>query len=313
MGRAVFLENGRLAIGDWEGQRILLFDSIGSLTGILGRAGSGPGEFRAPVLVQAFAGDSLLVWDPYLRRVTRLSASTGAGHSIDLPTDAAYGSAPIVGRLADGRLVLRHERFTPAEGDGAPLVTTEVRLASAEGTRWETLATLDPVPQGDAGGYRFFAPRAQVAVVNGRVLFGIPTQWNINTRSLEGAPPLALHRAWAPRPVTPSDRSNARAAVVRPDMAPGFADDDRFDATWPAFGTILQGPRGTTWVLDYAAPYLSPDSVSVFSDRGALLGVLALPSGFKPTDVGESALLGVARTPTGDLEIRRHALRWVTP
>src|SRR5262245_11816672 len=73
MGRAVRLASGRVAIGDWEGKRVLVFDSLGRLDRVIGRAGSGPGEYQGPTLIQSFGGDSLLVWDAYLRRVSWLS------------------------------------------------------------------------------------------------------------------------------------------------------------------------------------------------------------------------------------------------
>ncbi len=77
MGRAAFLQGGRIAVGNYDGKRILVFDSTGQLTRIIGRGGFGPGEFQTPTLVQTFAADSLLVWDAALRRLSFLSATTG--------------------------------------------------------------------------------------------------------------------------------------------------------------------------------------------------------------------------------------------
>lgn len=308
MGRAVFLGDGQIAIGDWDGKRVLLFDSTGSPIRVIGREGAGPGEFRAPVLVQAIRRDSLLIWDPYLRRVSRLSVRDGTGGDFVLPSEAASGSAPVVGILEDGRLVLRHESI--ANDPTSPQVVTEIRVLSWGAARWRTIARLAPVARGDAGGYRFFQRRIQVAVAGNRILVGHADAWRIDVLDPGGRLVDSLQRPWHARAVTLEDKARARAAIDRPALAPGFLDDDRFDAEWPPFATILAGPRNTSWVLDYAPPYASPDSVSVFNGGSGLLGVLALPAAFKPTDVTDRAILGVARTADGDFEVVQYSLRW---
>ena len=310
MGRAEMLGDGSIAMADWDGQRILVFDSAGALTRVIGRAGSGPGEFRAPVLTSGLAGDSLLVWDPYLRRISRLSATTGSGRESNLSAEAASGSAPLVGELADGPLVLRHERFDADPRTGGTRVTTEIRLLDPRGGKTMTIMTIEAVPHGDAQGFRFFSPRIQVAVAEDRILVGYPDRWEIDLIDAAGSRVGTLIRPWTARRVTEADRARVRDAMTRPDLAPGFLDDDRFDLTWPAFGTILRGPCGTIWVLEYAAPYISPDSASIFDRDGTLVGVLGLPADFKPTAVTEKALIGTAWNDLGVIEIRRYGVRW---
>jgi hypothetical protein len=92
IGRTAFLGGGRIAVDDYDGKRVLVFDSTGHLTRIIGRGGSGPGEFQTPTLVQTFAADSLLVWDAALRRLSFLSATTGTGTAVQLPSTLANGA-----------------------------------------------------------------------------------------------------------------------------------------------------------------------------------------------------------------------------
>lgn len=308
MGRAVLLADNAIAIGDWDGSRVLVFDSLGALQRIIGRRGSGPREFQNPVLVQAFAGESLLIWDAAFRRVARLSARSGGGNELVLDAAIASGSAPIVGWLPGGDLLLRNETFRPG-ADGAT-VETALRILDSKSGRATTIVTLPPVPNGDTRGYRFFSPRVQVAVVGAGVVAGYPDRWEVAIHDRSGRKVATLTRPWRPRNVTEADRTSARSAIDRPDLAPGFADDERFDPTWPAFGTILPGPRGTTWVLDYAPPFSSPDSVTLFAGTGSLLGVLPLPAGLKASEVAGDRLIGTARTPDGDLVIRIHRITW---
>jgi hypothetical protein len=111
MGNVVRLASAGFAIADWDGHRVLAFDSSGALRRIVGREGAGPGEFCRPSLIQAFAGDSLLIWDSCLRRLTWLDAETGRGRSVTLASADLYGGAPIIGRLDDGRVVAKTEQL----------------------------------------------------------------------------------------------------------------------------------------------------------------------------------------------------------
>ncbi len=262
------------------------------------------------MLVQGFAGDSLLVWDPFLRRLSRLSATSGSGSDLLLPAAVANGGTPIVGMLDDGRLVIRNERFMPDEGTGAMMVTTTFGVLAQSGARVTNVLEWPAVPNGDAEGFRFFAPRIQATVEGDRLIVGYGAGWPLHMIGPSGDTLGTLSRATQPRPVTEADKAAVREAMRRPNLAPGFLDDDRFNPTHPAFGAVLPGPRRTTWVFGYAPPYLAPDSVSVFGRDGDLLGVLPLPVGFKPTDVTDDEMVGTARTPDGDLEVRLYGLGW---
>ncbi len=212
--------------------------------------------------------------------------------------------------LDDGRLVLRNERFAPDEHTGAMMVATGFGLLDMKRDSVRTLLEWPAVPNGDAEGFRFFAPRVQAAVEGDRLIVGYGAEWPLLIIGPSSDTLGILPRSAQARPVTEADKAAVREAMTRPNLAPGFLDDDRFDPTHPAFGAVLPGPRRTTWVFGYAPPYLAPDSVSVFGRDGDLLGVLPLPAGFKPTDVTDDEMVGTARTPDGDLEVRVYRLDW---
>ena len=189
------------------------------------------------------------------------------------------------------------------------MVTTTILTTNAEGGRGRVITTIPALPHGDAGGFRFFAPRVRVATDGQRIYAGSSDRWEIGIWSPSGERLGTLTRPWTPRPVTDADKAWVRDAINRPDLAPGFTDDDRFDAMVPAFGTILTGPDGTVWVFDYAAPYWSADSVSVFDSAGGLIGIVGVPEGLRPTDVGTGSVLGTRMNVDGDFEVRRHGVR----
>jgi hypothetical protein len=61
--------SGTIAVLDHRTPQILAFTADGTPNGSWGRAGAGPGEYRRPYSV-AFLGDSLLLFDPGLSRIT---------------------------------------------------------------------------------------------------------------------------------------------------------------------------------------------------------------------------------------------------
>jgi hypothetical protein len=306
MGNVVQLANGDIVIADWDGHRVLAFDSAGMLRRVIGRDGSGPNEFRAPSLIQAFGGDSLLIWDVYLKRLSWLDAESGQGRSVTFASAGANGGSPVIGLLDDGRVVAATEQMRQMDRPAVPSRLTTLLLLDTAGHRIGTVADSFAFTFGDARGYRFFQPRLQTATDGTRIFAGVSTTWRIAIYAPDGRRLGDLSRPWTPRQVTDDDKAEIRASMARPDLAPGFLDDDRFDPTVPAFGRILPAADGSIWVLDYTAPYQGPDSASVFSHDGKFLGAVSLPPHFRPTEVGPDYVIGTATRADGDLEIRSY-------
>lgn len=306
MGNVARLADGNIAIADWDGHRVLVFDSAGVLRRIIGRDGSGPGEFRAPSLIQTFGGDSLLIWDTFLKRLSWLDSGSGTGRSMNLSGAGLIGGSSIVGLLDDGRVVARPEQVQQSGAAEAPSRSASLLLLDSHGSRVGIVADSIVFTAGDARGFRFFQPTLQTATDGERIFAGISSDWRIAMYAPDGRRLGELTRPWTPGAVTEADRIRIRASLTRPDMAPGFLDDDRFDRTVPAFGRILPVGSGAVWVLDYAAPWQSPDSASIFSHDGRFLGAIALPPHFRPTEVGADYVIGTATRQDGDLEIRMY-------
>lgn len=61
--------NGKIYVADQFDHNLKVFSAAGKLERVVGREGSGPGEFRAPVWVGRCTNDSLFVYDGLLRRI----------------------------------------------------------------------------------------------------------------------------------------------------------------------------------------------------------------------------------------------------
>ena len=113
---------GYLAV-DSGNDRLLLFDRKINLTGIVGREGSGPGEFRFPTRLARW-GDTLVVLDASLRRVSRFSLDGGFlstvpvwGNSEDVALHPVLGILVVTDADPDHYLA----RLNELEPDQAPL------------------------------------------------------------------------------------------------------------------------------------------------------------------------------------------------
>lgn len=97
---------------------LFVFDSAGTFLRTVGGMGEGPGEFRAVSLIQASPGDTLLVFDPRLRRLTILSPTFELVSVRPIP-DVVFPTNG-TGFLPDGSYVVSHHIRT-SDRVGLPL------------------------------------------------------------------------------------------------------------------------------------------------------------------------------------------------
>ena len=62
--------DGRIGVANGGSREVRLYDENGAYLGSVGRSGEGPGEFRSIASIDLIAGDSVVAFDPDLRRVS---------------------------------------------------------------------------------------------------------------------------------------------------------------------------------------------------------------------------------------------------
>jgi hypothetical protein len=154
---------------------IRVFDHAGSFVRILGRSGSGPGEFRSVRALHVGKGDSLFVADDYLLRLSVFDPSMRFVRNVplkesvfeqglvvldsmvvlnvDASTIAADG-APLHGLTKDGRSISRFGR-TPAPSGSVeynPLTMVRWLAPSTSGTLWAAKLTVYSVERWSMNG-----------------------------------------------------------------------------------------------------------------------------------------------------------------
>src|SRR5690606_37189528 len=93
-------EDGRIVVANGSGSDVRFYSADGLHLVTSGRAGDGPGEFRAPMKLSLLPGDSVAVFD---LRAGRVSILDPQGAFVrDMPVPTPDGSrARVVGTLGD--------------------------------------------------------------------------------------------------------------------------------------------------------------------------------------------------------------------
>jgi hypothetical protein len=115
---AALLSDGSIAILNAGTGETRTYTRDGQLLRSFGRTGSGPGEFRAfSRAIDVLPGDTIVVFDPRLRRATMISPSGEAATTTFATTSRAVAGR-YIGRLPDGTHLVAHTLARGALSDG---------------------------------------------------------------------------------------------------------------------------------------------------------------------------------------------------
>lgn len=104
------------------------------------------------------------------------------------------------------------------------------------------------------------------------------------------------------------ERSSSRYARYRQSFERGFQQIE-FPETIPPYQELVVDSEDHLWVMHFNSPgYRGPSQWSVFSPDGVLLGVVELPQGFVPRQIGRDFLLGIWRDELDVPYIRTYGL-----
>ncbi|HSR41508.1 MAG TPA: 6-bladed beta-propeller [Longimicrobiales bacterium] len=314
---AARLSDGRLAILDAGTDRLRVFGPDGAFLHEVGGPGEGPGEFVDPTLAGRL-GDTLLVYDLRLRRLTRVHPDDGPGASIPVPADG--GGFPVPrGVLADGTVIFGGGMyFSSADGFPSGVVRTPspFRSVSPDGrvaARFGEFPGAEMFARVDDGGFMArslpFGRITVAAASDSLVWIGTADAWQLEVYDPSGRL-VRLQRLAAPRrPVT-----SAMVDALLRDAVEGVDDEDEERALrelWaemppadlvPPYDDLVVGRPGSLWVRDHRLPGRERVGWTVFAPAGHAVGRLELPSRWSLLEVGDDEL--VVRAPD-DLGVER--------
>jgi len=314
---ALRFDDGRVAVADGGGLRVRFFGPDGSSVQPagagpqeVGREGEGPGEFRHLSAMMRWPGDSLLVWDQQLRRVSIFDHQGGLGRTFGLEVTERVPFAHPRGIFADASILAGGFTQTPAGGpeDGRQRYPSPAYRFGPEGELWEELGlgfSLETYFELLNGGFTVLPvlfPRATRLVAGPDVLVeGSNEHFELRIRTLEGGL-TRLIRVGGEQPRI-TDQMRRELIEHRLEEGVGGARDpdevrralegmpipDRL----PAFDRMIVDREGSIWVERYPEAAEPTAHWVVLYPDGEVAAHLELPRRFEPLEIGSDYVVGV--------------------
>ena len=327
---AARLSDGRIVIANSGTGELRMYSADGTYVRSMGRAGDGPGEFQDLQHLQILAGDTLVVQDGSILRITAFTVDGelawthnllgGTGDLWAGPTRlpdgtflSAWESGDVVDRMGDGTL-------TPGSTVRG---TAEVLHHRSNGSPGDTLAVVPSVEYAIyrssgrlAVGYPPWGRRLSYTVLDGRVFVGTQETFEIREYGLVGGL-VRLIRG-------PSSDLSLREDHIEEYEASVFArlsDDleirrmvrEQMDQVpvaggLPAYGRFLPGPAGGLWISQAFFLGSQPSRWILLDPAVGVLAEVELPDGFQVFEFGVDYILGLGTDESNIEHVRIYGL-----
>lgn len=347
IGSAVQTPEGDIVVADAGSREIRVFDGEGTYRSTLGRQGRGPGEFEGEPVIRLMAPDTIVAWDPQLRRMTWFRVG-GALLKDRTLTGTEFGRRPLSEVWATrwdvvpGRaLVGQHGGLLPLDaGDGTFATTMSLLIVdiSGDAVRWlRGLPGETRVLVGDADVPADFTPTVgrlkwavRVATPSIVVADDSLGRWILSEYDLAGRLRMSVRASIPRRPVTPElvqrwrrfqfslqDGLGARnwSSKQRRDYATAVNRVPIPDST-QAITAILVDTENRLWVRRWTAIWEDfaktggRDVYDVVDTTGLWLGTVTIDRAFgRLLSISEENLLFQWTDPAGEVpQVRLHRL-----
>ncbi len=302
---AIVLDDGTLVVADGGSNELRFYDAAGVHVRTVGGQGQGPGEFESLGFVERL-GDSLIVADGRLRRLSVFDLKGTFGRTILLmPSDSVSFPRP-AGLFADGRVLVRGSRRRegpPKAGLSQhvnPLYwyTPDGVFGGAVGD----FSSGETFTQVMENGYRVgsppFAESGWVKAAGETVYFGLGKTSELRQYAAAGQLQRIVRFEREPRPVTEAAHARAieqqLAAISAQfrESVEGLYRDMPMLEVMPIWDGLNVDARGYMWLFGYVAPGDTGREFMVFDAEGVLLGSVAGPKKFTPVHIEEDFVLG---------------------
>lgn len=320
VGDAIRLSDGSIALINNGTSDVRIYDAAGRHLRTVGRAGDGPGEFRAMESLDRSAGDTIHTYDYMLRRLTTIAPDGGLVGSKGLR--AALEGAflqPLI-RLADGRWASIAQVFS-AEGeagvrrDSLTVLLISPGFDSIADTIGRFPATEMYITRGGEGANRFvtfslvpFGLSTRVTAGGNRIYVGNPERYLVQVYRSDGTLERSIRRPVEREAVAESEVARLREHELA-EADPRFKS--QVESKWanapiadlkPAFARMTLDSDGALWVEAPRVLESDPGQADVFDVDGRLLGRIPLPGSFRITEIGTDYVLGVSKDEDTGLE-----------
>ncbi|MDX2208184.1 MAG: hypothetical protein SFU57_11110 [Gemmatimonadales bacterium] len=299
--RAVRLSSGKFMVLDSD--RMHLFGADLREHRVIGRKGSGPGEFRYLTIMCRTDGDTVIVWDDANRRLGVLTADGRLVRHLSLDG----GAIPFQACGRGGKLLVVEPVFRAAEERSFDFAGKVIDL---RGELRSGSLRLGP------GSTDIVGRVTTQAMAGADVIAGDGLASEYRRISAAGKLLQIVRTLDAPVPLTGREYDKLLERMIPPQRdAKALRDRMKKDRTathWPAYGQLLVDPAGCVWMQSFFAPTRSRGGADVwvaFDVAGRMLGRLDIPP---PAPGGHREVLAIEkgeiqireRTPDGEVYLR---------
>jgi len=302
VGEVGLLSDGRIVVEDNMTDELRLFDSEGHVAGLIGGAGSGPGEFQNLTTLTILPGDTVVTYD---RRLYRISVFDPTGELLQTMSltreDGGMNTLAMDAWAFGSRRFLLH-RLSPWDStNAAPVPRRDQRDAvlflldsggnvAGDPIRFEGGYSVE-FDMGDAGSP--FANQPFIEVGSGGVVYGSGVRYEVTYSSPE-LRPLRIVRwhGWGvalEEEVIQGIREEYEAGwaelrAQRPDLVEGLLgalfSPEVLPDTLPALGSAVLDDAGRLWVSRFkpsTESWSQEDSWHILREDGHPLARIQLP------------------------------------
>lgn len=296
------LADGQIAVVNRGTSEVRFFDQAGRLVEVVGKDGDGPREFRAPIGLRRIRGDSLVVVDRELRRLTILAPDHKIVRTARLEGDLA--TIDFVGASSPDELVIQNTAVRAPRGPGAEDNPTTLIEYDLDGHQLRGLGTYPAMQWVRLGSNAItrpqFGPTSTFVAVAGGVWIGLAREYEVVRADTLGRALILTRWSGADLAVEDADRERWRASVLKwADTEEGrqMAEEQLRVTVYAerkaAYSRVVARDDGGVWIREYA-PF-SPDSVSwlVLNRNGRPEGLVRTEAGLRVLDVRGHEIAGV--------------------
>jgi len=322
---AMRLGDGRIVVASAGTQQIRIYHADGRLLRAVGRAGEGPGEFRAPFWLGRLRGDSIAAWDVALRRFSIFTPSGDLARAVT-PSGLQGVFPQAIGVLPDGRFILASSASSQvlpplgqARRDTAAYVVIDSTGAVVDtlgrfpGTEMIALGTpstgflMRPLP---------FGRQTATAVQGGRLYVATGDRYEIAAYDPDGKMRAVYRADRRGVAVTREDVRDYRRTLVTLGgdaeanaRAAKLLEDAPVPATMPPLTALEVDSAGNLWVQEPQKPGDAGESVwTVLAPDGRARGTVRLPARLAVKQIGSDWVLGIVVDEDQVEHVRVHRL-----
>lgn len=308
---AVRLGDGRIAVANGMTSEVRFYSPAGERTATSGRAGEGPGEYRALWKLCRLDGDSLAAWDVRLRRLTMLDPR--GAYVGDVRLSIPGGPADLRACTGTPRVLIAPEdRYKQRDMNRVRRDTLDLLIYDVRTGEMHTVGAFPGEQQYEMNvppvmllEQAPFGSFTAVAGDSARVLVADNGRGEIREFAHDGTLRRIIRTGHERVALTSADRQAYEAAHIDESWRPtylaakrAFLAEVRFPDHAPYFGSILLDDIGRIWVASYSSPHREGADArtwTILDSAGSVLATLETPARFVVMQAGDGWVLGVRR------------------